>query len=52
MSKLMKCKACGEYTLKDKCSCGGEVKDAHYKFVKIRDAPKSDGEFWLKKQKC
>lgn len=44
----MKCDKCGKYTLSEKCSCGCEVKSAHYKFVKIRDAPRSDGEFWKK----
>ena len=33
---------CGRYSIKEKCSCGNELKDAHYKFVKIRDAPKTD----------
>jgi len=23
--KMKKCKSCGEYTLTDKCPCGGEV---------------------------
>ncbi len=35
--KLKKCKKCGVYTLKEKCSCGEKSSDAHYKFVKIRD---------------
>jgi hypothetical protein len=39
--KLKKC-SCGRYSLKEKCSCGKETFDAHYKFVKIKDAPKSD----------
>ena len=33
--KLKKCK-CG-YTLEEKCKKCGESKDAHYKFVKIKD---------------
>ena len=39
--KLKKC-SCGKYTLKENCSCGNKTSDAHYKFIKIRDAPKSD----------
>lgn len=39
--KLRKC-FCGKYTLREICSCGQKTFDAHYKFVKIRDAPKSD----------
>jgi rRNA maturation protein Nop10 len=36
--KIKKCVVCGEYTLMEKCGkCGNVVKDAHYKFVKIRD---------------
>lgn len=36
--KLKKCSKCGEYGLGEKCrKCGGEMKDAHYKFVKLRD---------------
>jgi len=35
--KLKKCVDCGEYSLGEKCKCGGEVKSAHYKFVKVRD---------------
>ncbi|MFW5847250.1 MAG: hypothetical protein ACOCUU_03785 [Nanoarchaeota archaeon] len=31
------------YTLKEKCpSCNSKTKDAHYKFIKIRNAPKSN----------
>jgi len=51
MSKLMKCGVCKKYTLKEKCVCGGDVKDAHYKFVKVRDAPKSNDEFWKKRER-
>ena len=36
--KLKKCKECGTYTLKEKCpKCNKKTKDAHYKFVKVRD---------------
>ncbi len=39
--KLKKCKNCSEYTIKYKCpKCESETSSAHYKFVKIRDAPK------------
>ncbi len=30
------------YTLKEKGQDGNPTKDAHYKFLKIRDAPKSN----------
>ena len=33
-----------QYTLKEKIK-DKETKDAHYKFIKIRDAPKSDIKF-------
>jgi hypothetical protein len=39
----MKLKKCPEhdYTLKDNCPiCNEKTEDAHYKFIKIRDAPK------------
>ena len=36
--KLKKCSSCGKYGLEEKCKgCGEEMKDAHYKFVKLRD---------------
>ena len=31
----------GEYTLKERDADGRETKDAHYKFVKIRERPRS-----------
>jgi len=38
--KLKKCDKCKTYTLKENCStCKSKTKDAHYKFIKIRDAP-------------
>ncbi len=44
--KLKKCPFCNEYNLTSKCrSCGKETKEAHYKFIKIRDAPNSDNFF-------
>lgn len=40
--KLKKCKLCNIYTLKDTCSkCNKKTSDAHYKFIKVRNAPKS-----------
>ncbi len=40
---LKKCKTCKTYTLKETCSkCKEKTSDAHYKFIKVRDAPKSD----------
>ncbi|MBU0907042.1 MAG: hypothetical protein KKE05_02690 [Nanoarchaeota archaeon] len=36
--KLKKCSLCGKYGLSEKCAgCGGEMKNAHYKFVRLRD---------------
>ena len=44
--KLKKCSKCGKYTFKENCDiCQSETKDAHYKFIKIRDAPKSQDKF-------
>jgi len=41
--KLKKCPECESYTLKEICSkCKTSSKDAHYKFLKLKDAPKSD----------
>ena len=41
--KLKKCSNCNIYTMKDFCpKCNEKTKDAHYKFLKIRDAPKSN----------
>ena len=39
--KLKKCPDCGEYSLSEKCTCGGETKSAHYKFIKIKDVVKT-----------
>ena len=40
--KLKKCSQCDSYTFKEKCNkCKKNTADAHYKFVKVRDAPKS-----------
>ena len=41
MTKLKKCAKCKSYTLNDSCEkCKTPTLDAHYKFIKIRDAPK------------
>jgi len=40
---LKKCGECNSYTLKDFCpKCKAKTKDAHYKYVKIRDAPNNN----------
>lgn len=37
--KLKKCSACGKYGLSEACkNCGAEMKDAHYKYIKLRGA--------------
>jgi rRNA maturation protein Nop10 len=37
---LKKCHKCNTYNLTDKCrKCGEETKEAHQKFIKIRDEP-------------
>lgn len=49
--KLNKCKDCKTYTLEDVCDkCKNEAGSAHYKFVKIRDAPKSTAEHFNKRR--
>jgi len=48
---LKKCEKCGTYTLKEICSkCNQKSSDAHYKFIKIKDAPKSTAEHFNKKR--
>ncbi|MBT3690881.1 hypothetical protein HOD29_01230 [archaeon] len=43
--KLKKCSSCNKYTLEENCpKCKEKIKDAHYKFLKIKDAPKSTAE--------
>ncbi len=38
--KLKKCPTCKKYSLKNTCAkCKVETKDAHYKFIKLRDQP-------------
>jgi len=40
--KIKKCQKCGAYSLKEICNkCNFKTKDAHYKFVKVHDAPKT-----------
>lgn len=49
--KLKKCPKCGKYTLDENCDkCESKSKDAHYKFIKIRDAPKSQDKFYKNKK--
>jgi recombinational DNA repair protein RecR len=41
--KLKKCPVCNNYTLRETCKkCGKKTKESHYKFINIKDAPKSD----------
>jgi rRNA maturation protein Nop10 len=41
--KLKKCPKCKTYTLKEICTkCKTPTANAHYKFLNLRDAPKSD----------
>ena len=43
---LKKCPKCREYNLTDTCRlCKSKTEDAHYKFIKIRDAPKNFNKF-------
>lgn len=40
--KLKKCTSCNEYNLTETCkNCKEKTKSAHYKFIKIRNAPKN-----------
>jgi len=49
--KLNKCEDCKTYMIKNMCSiCKKESKNAHYKFIKIRDAPKSTIEHFNKRR--
>ena len=42
MPKLKKCINCNFYTLKENCpKCKTKTKDAHYKFIKVKNAPNS-----------
>lgn len=44
--KLKKCPNCNEYNLTEECKkCKSKTEDAHYKHIKIRDAPNSDNFF-------
>jgi rRNA maturation protein Nop10 len=49
--KLRKCPSCKKYTLKEKCKrCDLESKEAHYKFIKIRNAPKNSDPRKIRKR--
>jgi len=45
--KLKKCPKCEEYNLTEVCrKCNSKTEDAHYKFIKIHDAPKDNDDFF------
>ncbi len=47
--KLKKCKDCNSYTMEENCkNCNKKTNEAHYKFIKIKNAPKSSNEFFKK----
>ncbi len=49
--KLKKCPKCKIYTLEENCpKCEEKSKDAHYKFLNLKDAPKSTAEHFNKKR--
>ena len=49
--KLKKCPVCKKYTLKDLCpKCGLKTKEAHYKFIKIKNAPKNSDPRKIRKK--
>lgn len=51
MSKLKKCNTCKKYTLKEICpKCDSNTKDAHYKYIKIKDAEPSTKEHFEKRR--
>lgn len=46
----MKCPNCLTYTLKENCeNCNERTNSAHYKFIKLKNAPKSNPNFFNKK---
>ena len=50
--QLKKCPNCKTYTLKEKCpECNKNTLDPHYKFKKIRDAPKDSSKHFAKLRK-
>ena len=50
--KLKTCKQCSTYTLEEICkACKEKTGDAHYKFIKIKDAPKSTAQHFNKRRK-
>ena len=47
--KLKKCPKCDNYSLKEGCNkCEIKNKEAHYKYIKIKDAPKSNPDHFKK----
>jgi rRNA maturation protein Nop10 len=50
--KLKKCPKCNSYNLKEICrKCKEKTKDAHYKFLNLKDAPKSTAEHFKKRRR-
>ena len=50
--KLKKCPKCGIYTFEEICGkCKKKTKDAHYKFLKIKNAPLDSSIHFLNKKK-
>ncbi len=50
--KLKKCPKCKTYTIKENCDiCNEKSKDAHYKFLNLKDAPPSTAEHFNKRRK-
>ena len=49
--KLQKCKNCLGYTMKEECpKCKIQTSSAHYKFVNVRDAPKTNDPRKIRKR--
>lgn len=49
--KLKKCPECNSYTLKETCpNCNSKSKDAHYKFLNLKDAKPSTKEHFDKRR--
>ncbi len=49
--KLKKCPTCNSYSLKEICKkCKIKTKEAHYKFLNLKDAPPSTAEHFKKRR--
>ena len=47
--RLKKCPKCKDYFLEEKCpKCQIQTKEAHYKYLRIKDAPKSKLKYFKK----